>query len=88
MDAEFIAEMLERYLEHLKSVEMAISRNITSYEKSLNELDRLSRFKPEVYEKELEKMHNKIKEADIKLSYIVPRMVKIMEQIEVVKLIK
>jgi len=43
---------------------------------------RLADYKPEVYQKELDKIREKIKEADLKLSFIVPRVAKMAEQIE------
>lgn len=70
----FVAEIFSRYGNHLIDVITSIESQITYYQKSKEELERLSKFKPEVYGKELEKINFKIKEADKKLSYIVPRV--------------
>lgn len=81
IDFEFAVEIYSRYHKHLQSIEENINNNIGHYERSVNELERLVRYKPQVYTKGLEQMKEKIKEADIKLSHIVPRMEKIREQI-------
>lgn len=70
----FVAEIFSRYGSHLMDVITSIETQISFYQKSKDELERLSKFKPEVYSKELEKINFKIKEADKKLSYIVPRV--------------
>lgn len=85
MDKEFLAEMLERYYKHLETVVTAINGNIKNYEKSINELTRLAEFKPGVYQKQLDEMKQKVVEADIKLSHVVPRMEKMLEQLEILK---
>lgn len=81
IDFKFTVEIYSRYHKHLESVEESLNKNIGFAQRSVEELERLTKFKPEVYSKELEKQKNKIKEADIKLSHIVPRMQKLREQI-------
>lgn len=81
LETKFVAEVFARYGEHLISVITSIETQMSFYEKSKAELERLVKYKPEKYQSELEKIENKIKEADIKLSYIVPRLTRIYEDL-------
>jgi hypothetical protein len=80
-DPIFVAEIFTRYGEHLTSVITSIETQLSFYERSRAELKRLVTIKPEVYGKELEKIEFKIKEADLKLSYVVPRLAKICKEL-------
>lgn len=78
----FAVDMFQRYTKHLEDVVQSIEFNIENYKKREVEMVRLANYKPEVYQKELDKIREKIKEADLKLSFIVPRIAKMAEQIE------
>ncbi|MFH1827703.1 MAG: hypothetical protein ABH824_00415 [Nanoarchaeota archaeon] len=82
---KFALEIFTRYSEHLQNTLTSIDTYINNYDKQETELKRLASFKPKIYQKEYEKIQKKRKEADIKLSHIVPRMQKLAEQIEELK---
>jgi predicted RNase H-like nuclease (RuvC/YqgF family) len=82
IDYEFVIDSLERYAKHLSEAEISLKKNIASYEKQIEELKRLVSFKPQTYTSRYEEVQDKIKEVDIKLSYIVPRRDKIYEQLD------
>ncbi len=84
IDYRFVGQMLAKYHSHLQSVEFSINKNLETYERQRIELERLAKFKPETYQKELEKVLDKIKEADIKLSHVIPNIQKIQEQVEII----
>ena len=82
IDYAFIIEIYARYIKHLNSIIESIGFNQATYARQLEELERLVKFKPHIYRHEIEKVKEKIKEADIKLSHIVPRVEKLIEQSE------
>lgn len=77
--------MFTRYSEHLQNVLNSIETNIDKYDREEEKLKRLVGFKPEKYQRDYDKLQKKKKEADIKLSYIVPRMEKLAGEIEKLK---
>ena len=85
IDYGFIADSLERYAKHLQDVRRAIEGNLHNYETQEAELKRLVSFKPQTYTVRYEEIQEKKKEADIKLSHVVPRLDKIYEQLEEIR---
>jgi len=81
IDYSFVVDSLYKYQSHLDRVIKSIEENIKTYDRQEAELTRLVEFKPAQYTKELEKVQGKKREADIKLSHLVPRMQKIGVQI-------
>ena len=88
IDYEFIIEMLQKYAVHLNGVKASIEKNQESYKHQLTELYRLVQFKPNVYGSRLGEVQDKMKESDLKLSYVVPNIAKINEQVEELKKVR
>ena len=85
IDYQFVVEVFQRYSNHLVDVVESIQTYQSNYKRQEEELIRLADYKPEVYQKELDKLREKGKQADIKLSYLTPRLTKMAEQIEEIK---
>ncbi len=75
IDYEFISQMLTKYYKHLQSVEKSIESAIEDYDRQINSLQNLPKYKNRLVE-----LEDKKTEAFIKLSSIVPNMNKINEQ--------
>lgn len=88
IDYSFLVEMLGRYHKHLESVVGSLETYQEHTRRHEAELKRLVQFKPEVYSKELKKAEKKLREADIKLSFIVPRMDQIRVQMAAISVEK
>ncbi len=84
IDTNFVVEIYTRYTKHLLDVVDSIKRNVKQYERQEEELIRLVEYKPQTYQKALDEVREKIRQADIKLSHLIPRLEKMSEQIEII----
>lgn len=80
LDFKFLLTVCNKQYKHLQSVCEYLTNLQKDYEKQIQELERLTAYKPEVYQKQLDVVRKKVVEADIKFSHIIPTMKKIERQ--------
>ena len=86
IDFEFVLEIYAKYTKHLNGAIESIEKAMVNYDKEIEGVNQALNFKPneQDYHFRLKQLRDKKFEADKKLSFMVPRRNKMMEQMIII----